>query len=106
MRVLLIKEDAVWVAQCLEHDIAAQGTTIADAKDAFVRNFAAQIAVALKYGEEPLATFAPAPKYYWDLFSMAERLAEPIRIKDPMTIPPAFMINATQKTLADGWIFA
>ena len=104
MRVLLLKEETVWVAQCLEYDIAAQGPTISAAKDAFVRAFAGQIAVALHCGEEPLATFGKAPQYYWDLFSEAERLADPIRITDPIKIPPAFMINAMQKTLADSWI--
>ena len=104
MRVLLLKEETVWVAQCLEHDIAAQGSTIAEAKDAFVRAFAGQIAVALDHGEEPLATFEKAPPYYWDLFNKAERLADPIRISDPIEIPPAFMTNAVQKTLADSWI--
>ena len=104
MRVLLLKEETLWVAQCLEHDIAAQGPTIAAAKDAFVLAFAGQIAVALHHGEEPLTTFGKAPQYYWDLFSEAERLADPIRIHDPIKIPPAFMINAMQKTLADSWI--
>lgn len=104
MRVLLLKEDTVWVAQCLEYDIAAQGPTIAVAKDAFVRTFAAQIAVAFHHRDEPLATFEKAPTYYWNLFNKAECLADPIRIFDPIKIPPAFMINAMQKTLADSWI--
>lgn len=103
MRVLLLKEDAVWVAQCLEYDIAAQGTTVTEAKDAFTRHIAAQIKVALKHGDEPLADFSRAPKYYWDLFSESERLADPIRVSDP-EIPPVFMINAMQKTLADSSI--
>ena len=104
MRVLLLKENATWVAQCLEYDIAAQGPTIALAKEAFVYAFASQIAVALHHKEDPLATFGSAPKHYWDLFSKAERLADPIRISDPIEIPPAFMINSLQKTLADSWI--
>lgn len=104
MRVLLLKEDGLWVAQCLEYDIAAQGPTVEAAKEAFVVAFAAQIVVALHHGEEPLATFGRAPQHYWDRFSKAQRLAEPIRIPDPISIPPAFMINAMQKTLADSWI--
>ena len=104
MRVLLLKEESVWIAQCLEYDIAVQGATVAAAQDAFVRTFAGQIAVALHHGEEPLATFQRAPEHYWDLFNEAQRLADPIRIHDPIKIPPAFMINAMQKTLADSWI--
>ena len=104
MRVLLLKENATWIAQCLEYDIAAQGPTIALVKEAFVHAFASQIAVALYYKEDPLATFGRAPQHYWELFSKAERLAEPIRISGPIEIPPAFMINSIQKTLADSWI--
>ena len=104
MRVLLLKEDAVWIAQCLEYDIAAQGTSITEAKAAFVLHFAAQIEVALKHGDKPLADFASAPQNYWDRFSASERLADPIRVSDPIEIPPAFMINAMQRTLADSWI--
>ena len=102
MHVLLLKEGSLWVAQCLEHDIAAQGPTVADAKKAFGRTFADQVAVALHCGEEPLATFGKAPQYYWDLFDEAD-LAEPIRIPDPIQIPPAFMTDAMQ-TLADSRI--
>ena len=94
----------MWIAQCLEHDIAAQGATFAGAKDAFARAVAAQIAVAVHHGEEPLATFEPAPQQYWELFAAAERLTEPIRVPELIEIPPAFMINAAQKTLADSWI--
>ena len=104
MRVLILKEEAVFVAQCLEYDITAQGQTVVEAQDAFVRVFAAQIAVALRHGEEPLAAFERAPDYYWERFNEAQRLADPIRIPDRVEIPPAFMINAMQKTLADSWI--
>ena len=96
----------MWVAQCLEHDIAAQGPTIEVAQDAFVRVLAAQIAVARHHGEEPLAAFEQAPSYYWERFERALRLADPIQIPDPIDIPPAFMIDAMQKSLADTRIYA
>ena len=108
MRVLLFKENEVlWTAQCLEHDIAAQGRTLHDVKMAFVNAIGAQIAVALHHGEDPqefLETFDKAPTYYWDKFATAERLAEPIRAPERVEIPPAFMLNPVQRSLADTWV--
>ena len=107
MRVLIMREEHMWVAQCLEHDIAAQGASLPEVKQAFAIAFAAQIAVALHYGQDPrdfLGEFGRAPEFYWEKFSQAERLAEPIRVPDRVEIPPAFMLNAMQTSLADGWI--
>lgn len=74
IRVLLTVEHSTWVAQCLEYDIAAHGTTIAKAREALGRAFTAQVALAVHHGEEPLATLKPAPKPYWDLFEQGERI--------------------------------
>ena len=107
MTVLFFREDAMWVAQGLEYDITAQGETLADAKAAFVASFVAQVAVALHHGEEPLADFGKAPQNYWDMLDIAEALADPIRVPGAVeNIPPAFMIDAMQKTLANGWVAA
>ena len=91
--VLLLREGDGWVAQCLEYDLAAQGKTIADAKEAFAKTFAGQIAVDVHHNQEPLATFGPAPRAYWEKFKVAERLVDrqPILGTDCL---PAFMINA------------
>ena len=109
MRVLIMREDPMWVAQCLEHDIAAQGRTIQETKKAFALAFAAQVAVAVAANEDPQAflnTFGAAPEYYHERFERAERLAEPIRAPEPAEIPPAFMINALQRSLADSRVYA
>ena len=71
--VLLLKEDEMWVAQCLQYDIAAQGKTITDAKEAFCRTFAGQVCVDLYHDVEPLSGFLPAPREYWNQFKKGER---------------------------------
>jgi hypothetical protein len=95
LSVLLLLEGEVWVAQCLEYDIAAQGRTIPEVKEAFGRTFAGQVFVDLHHNEEPLSHFAQAPAMYWDKFKKAERLADrqPILIPSE-ALPPAFMIHA------------
>ena len=94
MRVIILKEEPMWVAQCLEHDIAAQGVSIPEVKKAFLLVLASQIVVALASRRDPqefLDSFGPAPDYYHERFELAERLAEPIRVPDQVNIPPAFM---------------
>ena len=91
--VLVFQEESVWIAQCLEYDIAAHGDSLTAVREAFAKVFAGQIAVDVHHGDEPLAGFSPAPKEYWDKFKLAERLAEPQPIFLP-DVPPAFMIRA------------
>lgn len=91
--VLLFQEENVWVAQGLEYDIAAHGNSLVDAKEAFAKTFAGQVAVDLHHGDALLSGFGPAPKEYWDKFKLAERLAGPQPIFLP-AFPPAFMIRA------------
>lgn len=95
LSVLLLQEGKTWVAQCLEYDIAAQGKTIAAAKDAFSRTFAGQVFVDLHHKLDPLSGFSPAPKEYWDQFKSAERLADRQPILIPTeSLPPAFLVHA------------
>ena len=99
LHVLLVREGDVWVAQCLDYDIAAQGATISDAKEAFARTFGGQVAVDLHHKVEPLQGFGPAPQEYWDLFTSGERLADPQPIYVPSDVPPAFVIHAMANDL-------
>ena len=66
LRVLLLREGATWVAQCLEYDIAAQGSTIAEAQEALVRTLAG-------YARRGLSSLSPAPGQYWEQFEIAEQ---------------------------------
>jgi hypothetical protein len=74
IRVLFIKENDTWVAQCLEHDIAAQGKTIEAVKTAFKKTVAGQCFLDIHHGGEPLAAIKSAPQYYFDKFETAEKL--------------------------------
>ncbi len=83
-------EGTAWVAQCLEHDIAAQGDTIDEALDAFEAVLTGQIIADHEAGREPLSGIAPAPDYYFEHFRRAHPLAEatPFRISDG--VPPSW----------------
>lgn len=82
VRVVVLREragaDDLWVAQCLDYDINAQGATYREMLHAFERTFATEIVVALEADREPLADIAPAPKKYWDLWEQGARMADTI----------------------------
>jgi hypothetical protein len=93
LSVLLRHEREGWAAQCLEYDIAAQGATLAEAKDALEKAFVGQIVVDLSNGVEPLSAIGKAPLEYWKQFAQAERLAD----RKPLYVPPPFMVRATME---------
>ena len=83
LSVLLLREADMWVAQCLEYDIAAQGMSIPEVKEAFARTLCGQIMIDLHHNVEPLAAFHEAPAEYWQKFKSAERLAD----RQPLPMP-------------------
>ncbi|MDE2815480.1 MAG: hypothetical protein OXK81_02120 [Chloroflexota bacterium] len=104
MRVLLFQEEDMWVAQCLEYDIAAHGETVTDAQEAYALAFVSQVVMAFHLGEEPLAKIGKAPQQYWEMLENSLRLAAPITAPDADEIPPNFMFDPAQKSLAESWI--
>lgn len=107
--VLLLKEGETWVAQCLEHDVAAQGDSIDEALDNFGAVFAGHVTLDVKEGREPLADVPQAPSLYWEHYKKGQRLDKtlPIRIPERTTTtgqllsaaPPAWMISAMAQEL-------
>lgn len=95
LSVLLFRGSEMWVAQCLDYDIAAQGKTITEAKEAFALTFAGQVFVDLHHGVAPLAGFAQAPREYWDRFKTGERLAD----RQPIFIPNDTNVRASAEDL-------
>ncbi len=79
LSVLIRKEeDGMWFAQCLEHDVAAQGATLDEVRHRIGRTIAGQIAVNLKHDEEPFANIPKAPPEFWEEFyKKAHRLQAP-----------------------------
>ena len=84
----------VWVAQGLEHDIAAYGESIEQAKRAFERTVQGYFQLAAKYQQEPLASLQPAPDPFWSAWErVATKKTEALHSADPAT-PPAYVIQA------------
>ncbi|MGB8682321.1 MAG: hypothetical protein WCD12_05510 [Candidatus Binatus sp.] len=103
LRVLLFEEHHKgWIAQCLEVDIAAQGSSMKEAMRNFQEVFATQVAFDLSKGREPLAGKKQAPPWYWQALEEAEPLQNPIVLKLPRRSWLSFLKIPT--TPAQAWV--
>ena len=66
LTIIVRRSGGAWIAQCLDHDIAAQGPTLDDCKLRFMRTLSSRIIRDLKNGRRPLADLPPAPRVYYD----------------------------------------
>ena len=70
LKILLFQDAGGWVAQCLDHDIAAFGNTIPEAQKAFINTFSAEMIYLEKTGKT-LKDLPEAPKWYFDKYEEA-----------------------------------
>ena len=99
LRVLFVKTGELWAAQCIDYDIAVQGDSVREAKQAFEKAIIGQILFDLNQGRVPLSNFRAAPDSYREKFDEAERLADDSPLELPKGMPPAFIINQIPKDL-------
>ena len=102
LSVLVFREQrsGAWVAQALEHDITAHGSSIEEAKTAFERTVLGYFQLDGKYRREPLASLRPAPDAFWEVWErVATKQTELLLSTDP-SAPPAYIVNAiTSETI-------
>jgi len=67
LSVVVFKESELWVAQCLQYDIAAQADSWGDALRNLEMTINGRIAVCRKESVNPF-DIPQAPKEYWELF--------------------------------------
>ena len=93
LSVLFFRDGDQWLAQALERDIAAQGSTLPEARRAFEQTLGGQIILDRTKGRKPLEHLPPAPTEYWTAFEAATKQlqAERFQLSD---LPPAYMIEA------------
>ena len=94
LNVLLLK-DGAWTAQCLEHDIAAQGETIQEAMFELTRTLVAEVCLCAARGDHSLDSIPPAPRFYWQRYQDVGEPVDSRRVppfKPDCDLPPAFML--------------
>jgi hypothetical protein len=67
LRVVVFQEGDAWIAQGLEHDIAAQGSDLEAVRERFVATFAAEQRQAREQGKQTL-DIAPAPEHFFQMW--------------------------------------
>lgn len=73
INILLIKEDKLWVAIDMDHDIAAQGETVEAAKIALEYTIIGQIAVDREYNIEPFQNCKEPPEFIKNLYESIKK---------------------------------
>jgi hypothetical protein len=98
--VLFFQESPdVWVAQALEHDIAAHGQSVEAAKLAFQRTVKGYLLLDAKHGREPLSSLSKAPSEFWEAWERARSATMPA--EEMPSVPPAYMIPVISQDRPD-----
>lgn len=94
MRVIVFKDDGQWVAQCLEHDIGAQGPDVDTLMTRLEVVLKAECKASLDKGQEAFAGIDPAPARFQQMW---ERRARSVDVS-----PAPWMIGAHGKPMSLG----
>lgn len=97
--VILLKECEKWSAQGLEHDIAAQGESPAEAVKAFEHCLLGHVILDLRARRKPLHSIPKAPEEYWSLRDRSPGLVNPRPKPIPLPTPKA-NISVSRTVLA------
>jgi len=73
IRAVLFQEADSWCAQCLEHDIAAEASTLEALKTELEQVLAVQAELSLERGQEPYSSLPRAPAKYFAMYEALER---------------------------------
>ena len=68
LKVLLMKDQDMYVVQCLDYDIVAQGRTKSEAQSRFIRSFIATLEGYASRGIDFRKVVPKAPQRYWDAY--------------------------------------
>ena len=71
LSVLVYQQGGLWIAQCVEFDIAAQDSSVAKAVEAFQWVFYSHVLLDDQKGRERLSTVPPSPSHFGELFKNA-----------------------------------
>ena len=103
LRIVMFEEEVpgvgrIWVAQCIDYDLAAQSTKLNDLAYEFEKALVCHVVACLDAGIEPLKHLPPAPNHYEELFKMGEPYSPRIpRVVSSRDIP--MMLRGTNKEI-------
>jgi hypothetical protein len=102
LSIVILLEEGTWVAQCLEFDVAAQGTSLDAVLASWQRAFVNQAAANIELGKDPMQDVPRAPSHYFEKFREARPLGGAVDLLGPTVapdVPPPWIIHATASKL-------
>jgi hypothetical protein len=88
INAIAFHDEGVWIAQCIEYDIAVSAETLPKLRRAFEQAVIANICVNEERGYSGLDGIPPAPSRFRDLFNSADNYLQPIkRTQSPASTP-------------------
>ena len=79
LRILVFQEDGIWVGQCVEYDIGAQGRSISEMAKRLVAAIEAEEQISRERHGEAFRGIPAAPAHVADLWDNADGNLEGIR---------------------------
>ena len=92
IRVIVFKDEGLWVAQCLEYDIGAQADDLDALSDRLLVTLKAEINESVERHGEPFAGIPPAPKRFHLMWDRRPRSIE---------VTPAAWIKTRERPMLD-----
>lgn len=74
VRAVVFRDEDLWIAQCLEYDLATQGRTLEQLRERVKRLLLVRMAVSQKERRKPFGGLPKGPQEFWELWESAEAL--------------------------------
>ena len=91
---VVIKRGSKYSAQCLEYNIATQGSSIPESIMGLFRSLIGQAYAMIETGLKPLEDLPEAPSYYQELFEEGELL-----VRDDLSLRYAGEVSSSMKDI-------
>ena len=81
VNAVAFRAEGLWIAQCLEYNLASYTETLEELPDELLQQLVSQIKLDTEAGLTPFANFKPAPARYWKMYEAARAKSAPLRPK-------------------------
>ncbi|HXU30352.1 MAG TPA: hypothetical protein VN851_07235 [Thermoanaerobaculia bacterium] len=78
IRAVAFQSGDYWMAQCLEHNLAALAVRLEDLPSELSRVLTLHVEASRQNGVEPFTGFPPAPRRFWKMYESSRSQVTPI----------------------------
>lgn len=81
IRVVVYPEADAWIAQALELDICAQGSTPDEVRESFLDTLDCELSMAADAGEDPSVSIGPAPSQFFAMWDQRSQFSCTVKLE-------------------------